>query len=173
MNRSAISLLIWSVVLIFAQALVFNHICLFGYAVAFVFLYTLVKLPMTLAKEWQFTIAFSLGLIIDIFSDTLGMNALSCTLVMALRRPIIRLYVSRDDELPDAYPSNNSFGTFNFVKYVLTISIIYCTLFFTLESFSAIDWPNVGFRILASTVLTALLILGIDSLTARKSEKRL
>ena len=77
MNRSAISLIIWSIVLILAQVLVFNHICLFGYAVAFVFIYTLIKLPISMSKEWQFTIAFLLGLVIDIFSDTLGMNTLA------------------------------------------------------------------------------------------------
>lgn len=173
MNRSAISLIMWSVVLILAQVLVFNHICLFGYAVAFVFIYTLIKLPLTMSKEWQFTAAFMLGLIIDIFSDTLGMNALSCTLVMAVRRPIIRLYVNRDDELSNAYPGYESFGSFSFVKYVLTMTLLYCCLFYLIESFFTIESIKAIIQIVASTVLTALLILGIDSLTIQKSEKRL
>ena len=129
MNRSAISLIIWSIVLILAQVLVFNHICLFGYAVAFVFIYTLIKLPISMSKEWQFTIAFLLGLVIDIFSDTLGMNTLACTILMAVRRPVIRLYVTRDDELTDTYPGYNSFGTFSFIKYVLTLTLLYCGMF--------------------------------------------
>lgn len=173
MNRSAISLIIWSIALILAQVLIFNHICLFGYAVAFIFIYTLVKIPMSMTLEWRFTIAFLLGLIIDIFSDTLGMNALACTIIMGLRRPIIRLYVVRDDEVTDTYPGYNSFGTFSFVKYVITLTLLYCTLFYLIESFFSIESIKTIFQILASTILTALLILGIDSLTVQKNEKRL
>lgn len=173
MNRSAISLIIWSIVLILAQVLVFNHICLFGYAVAFVFIYTLIKLPISMSKEWQFTIAFLLGLVIDIFSDTLGMNTLACTILMAVRRPVIRLYVTRDDELTDTYPGYNSFGTFSFIKYVLTLTLLYCGMFYLIESLFSVQSIKTLFQILASTALTALLILGIDNLTFQKSEKRL
>ncbi len=173
MNKSAIFLFGWSVILILAQALVFNHVCLFGYAVPLVFLYIIVKLPMTMSKEWLFTIAFAVGLIIDIFSDTLGMNALACTVTMAIRRPIIRLYVARDEELPNPYPGLKSFGSFTFVKYALTVTLVYSILIFFIESFSTIGISRILLRIAASTLLTSLLLLGIDSLNVRRSEKRL
>lgn len=173
MNRTVISLIIWTIVLILAQAIVFNNICLYGYAVAFVFLFTLVKLPLTLPKEWSFTIAFFLGLVIDIFSDTLGMNALTCTLVMAIRRPIVRLYVVRDDELTDPFPGFSSFGTFSFIKYVLTFSLIYCFIFFMIDYFFAISLTKAIIQILSSAALTSILLIGFESLTIQKSEKRL
>lgn len=173
MNRKAISLFFWSVILILAQAVLFNQICLFGYAVPFVFIYTLVKLPVNMSREWQFTLAFLIGMAVDIFSDTLGMNALACTLAMALRRPIIRLYVVRDEELPDVYPGLQSLGTFTFIKYALTFTLIYCTLIFFIESFSIQNITRLLLRIGASTILTTLLLTGIDSLTIKKSEKRL
>ena len=173
MNRTALTLLIWSIVLIHAQALVFNHVCLFGVAVPLVFVYILVKLPINMAKEWLFTAAFAVGLIIDIFSDTLGMNALACTLTMAFRRQIIRMYVARDEELPDPYPGLKSFGTFTFIKYVLTFTLTYCVLIFFIESFSTHNLTQILLRIAFSTLLTSMLILGIDCLNVRKSEKRL
>lgn len=173
MNHSALTLLIWSIVLILAQALVFNHVCLFGVAVPLVFVYILVKLPITMPKEWLFTTAYVVGLIIDIFSDTLGMNALACTLTIAVRRQVIRMYVARDEELPDPYPGLKSFGTFTFVKYVLTFTLLYCVLIFSIESFSAHNLTQLILRIIFSILLTSMLILGIDCLTVRKSEKRL
>ncbi|MEF2644340.1 MAG: rod shape-determining protein MreD [Paramuribaculum sp.] len=168
-----IALIFWSIALILLQALVFNHVCLFGYAVPFVFLYILVKLPLNMSKEWLFTIAFFVGLIVDIFSDTLGMNALACTLTMALRRPVIRLYVAREDELTDPRPGLRTLGTFTFIKFVLTVSLIFCTFIFFIESFSTLGLVRVLLRIGASTLLTTLLIVGIDSLTIRKREERL
>ena len=65
MNKASISLFIWAILLILAQVLVFNRICLFGVAVPFVFLYILIKLPITLSREWMFTIGFAVGMIID------------------------------------------------------------------------------------------------------------
>lgn len=173
MNKTAIHLIIWTFVLIVAQALVFNHVCLFGYAVPFVFLYTLVKLPLTLSKEWLFTIGFFVGLTIDIFSDTLGMNALACTLSVALRQQVIRLYVARDNELTDPYPGIRSLGMYTFIKYTLTFTFVYCCLIFFIDSLSVVGILNVIIRIISSTILTTLLIVGLDSITSRKSEKRL
>ena len=59
MNKASISLFIWAILLILAQVLVFNRICLFGVAVPFVFLYILIKLPITLSREWMSTIGFT------------------------------------------------------------------------------------------------------------------
>lgn len=173
MNKTAIHLIIWTFVLIVAQALVFNHVCLFGYAVPFVFLYTLVKLPLTLSKEWLFTLGFIVGLTIDIFSDTLGMNTLACTLSVALRQQVIRLYVARDNELTDPYPGIRSLGMYTFIKYTLTFTFVYCCLIFLIDSLSVVGILNAIIRIISSTILTTLLIVGLDSITSRKSEKRL
>ena len=173
MNRSAISLIVWTVILILALVLVFNHVFLFGFALPLVFIYTLIKLPMSMSKEWQFTIAFLLGLIIDIFSDTPGLNALASTVTIALRRPVIRLYVLRDEELSDQYPGLKTFGGFTFFRYVLTFCLLYCAIVFAVEDLSFAHPERLLLRIVCSTILTSLLILGIDSLNVQKSEKRL
>ncbi|MDE5800624.1 MAG: rod shape-determining protein MreD, partial [Paramuribaculum sp.] len=110
MNRTYTTILIWIPLLIVLQALVFNHICLFGYAVPFVFIYGLLRLPLSLSKERAFTIGFLTGSILDIFSDTMGLNALCCTLLMALRRPIARLYLPRDEDLLELIPGIKSYG---------------------------------------------------------------
>lgn len=173
MNKAYTTLLLWIPLLIIAQALVFNHVCILGYAVPFVFLYGLVRLPFTMSKEWQFTIGFIVGLVLDIFSDTLGMNALCCTMLMAFRRPAIRLYVPRDDEIMELMPGIKSCGFTLYLKYVLTCCLIYCTLFFTVETMGTFHLWRLCGKIIASTILTVGLILCIDSLTIAKREKRL
>lgn len=170
MTRTNINLFLTTLLLIIAQAVVFNHICLWGYAVPLVFLYPLLKLPVTISREWAYTIGFVIGLIIDIFSDTPGMNALSCTLLMVLRRPVFRLYVPRNEDLPNPYPSINSLGSFTYGKYVLTMTLIYCTILFFIEYPSVDHLPKTLLTIVASTLLTTLIILCIDSLTLRREK---
>lgn len=151
----------------------FNHICLFGYAVPFVFIYGLLRLPLNMSGERSFTIGFLTGLILDIFADTLGLNALCCTILMALRRPVARLYLPRDEELLEICPGIRTYGVGTFAKYVLTMSLVFCILTFLIESLDSFTLSILCIKILASTVLTFALILGIDSLTIGKSEKRL
>lgn len=48
-------------ILVLAQVIVFNHICLFNVAVPLVFIYLLVRLPITLSVNWMLTIGFFLA----------------------------------------------------------------------------------------------------------------
>ncbi|MBD5235317.1 MAG: rod shape-determining protein MreD [Barnesiella sp.] len=159
--------------MVLAQVIVFNHICLFGYAVPLVFIYLIIKLPMTMSTNWVLTVSFLLGLTIDIFSDTQGMNSLACTLLGVLRRPVLRLYFPREEEMSMPMPSFRSLGVAVYLKYVFSISLIYCALFFMIESFSLFNPMRLLIKIASSALLTFIIIIAIDSLTFRRNEKRL
>lgn len=166
-------MLIIALVLILAQVIVLNHVCLFGVAVPLAFIYVILRLPVTISKDFLFTIAFMMGLIVDVFSDTGGINTLSCLVLAALRRPILHLYFHREDELSNPFPSIDTLGMMTYFKYALTMSLVYCMMVFTLEYLSFKYFWHVVFCVLASMVLTTALLMGIDSLTLPRREKRL
>ena len=95
MIRTFVKFLIFSIALVLLQATVFNHICLFNVAVPMAFIYVILRLPITMNVGWVLTVGFLLGLSVDIFSDTQGMNALACTLLAMLRKPVFTLYFPR------------------------------------------------------------------------------
>lgn len=173
MSKSALQLFFITVILVLAQVIVFKNICLFGIAVPFAFIYSLLRLPVTLSREWLYTIGFALGLTVDIFTDTCGMNAFACTVSAALRRPVLRLYFPRDDELTDPYPCISSLGLVTYAKYALSMSLVYCALIFIIEAFSFFNILRLILEIAGSTILTTMFLIGIDSLTIRHREKRL
>lgn len=144
-----------------------------GVAIPFLYIYFIIRLPLSLSVNWTLTLAFILGLVIDIFSNTPGMNALACTVVAFLRKPILNLYTPRGEDYSESEPSIRNFGMSLFVRYVLTFSLCFCTLLFVIESFSFFDIGRLIVRVLASTILTFLVILGMDSLTKSGREKRL
>ena len=74
MSKTVLKFILLGIILVLAQVIVFNHICLFNVAVPLVFIYLILRLPITLSLNWLLTISFFLGLIVDIFSDTYGMN---------------------------------------------------------------------------------------------------
>lgn len=173
MTKITLQLMLITLILILAQVIVLNHVCLWGVAVPMAFIYVILRLPLTLHLNYVLTFSFLLGLIIDIFSDTQGMNALACTIIAVLRKPVLRLYVLREDELGDLMPSMRSLGSAAYIKYAVTMSLIYCVLIFAIEAFSMFNILLLIARIVCSTVLTTLLLICIDCIVVNPSEKRL
>lgn len=173
MARTVLNFTLLLVVLVIAQVVVFNHLFLFDVALPLVFIYFIIRLPVTINLNWAMTLSFLLGLTIDIFSDTQGMNALACTIFATVKKPALRLYFPREEDLSDPKPSIKSLGLGIYMKYLITMSLIYCALYFVIESFSLFNPLRLLLRIICSSALTFILILGIDSLTIRKNAKRL
>lgn len=167
MTKTILQFLLLFIVLILLQAIVFNNICLFGVAVPFVFIYFIVHLPITLSSNWLLTLSFLTGLTIDIFANTHGMNALACTIVAMSRHSILHWYFPREDELTIPEPSIRSLGFEYFAKYLFTFVLLYCTIIFLIESFSLFNIVRLALRIICSTFLTFLILLGVDSMLSQ------
>ncbi|MBD5285210.1 MAG: rod shape-determining protein MreD [Bacteroides sp.] len=167
MTKTILQFLLLFIVLILLQAIVFNNICLFGVAVPFVFIYFIVHLPITLSPNWLLTLSFLTGLTIDIFANTQGMNALACTIVAMSRHSILHWYFPREDELTIPEPSIRSLGFEYFAKYLFTFVLFYCTIIFLIESFSLFNIVRLALRIICSTFLTFLILLGVDSMLSQ------
>ena len=167
MAKEIIRFLILFVVLTVAQAVVFNHLCLFNVAVPLVFIYFIIKLPVNLLVNWTMTVSFLLGLTVDIFSNTQGFNALACTVLAAVRLPLLRLYFPREDDMANPDPSLQTLGPGVYMKYLVTMVTAYCTLFFLIEAFTFHLWLLMLARIVASSLLTFVILLAFDSITAK------
>ena len=168
MEKSVIPDIVITVCLILAQVLICNHIMLFGVAMAFVFIYPIIRLPLDLKTDWLLTWAFLSGLVVDFFSDTPGVNSLSCVLLAMMKRPKLFAYIPRDDRTKNMTPSLHSLGIGVFSKYLLSMSAVYCFMAFTIEFFNFADIQEIVIMTAASALLTFLLILGIDSIVSRK-----
>lgn len=167
MSKTIIQFAILFVVLVLAQAVMFNNICLFNFAVPFFFIYFIIRLPVTLAGGWVITLSFLAGLVVDIFANTQGMNALACTVLSVLRRPVLRLYFPREEELSIPELSIKSLGMEVYVKYLFTMVTLYSAFIFLLEAFSFFDPIRLLLRIVCSSLLTFLLLLGLDNVMSR------
>lgn len=168
MDKTIFTNLVLLVCLVIVQVLVCNSIMLFNVAMAFVFIYVIIRLPMDLSVNWLLTWAFFSGLSVDIFSDTPGVNSLACTILAMLKRPMLYAYVPRDDRTKNIVPSLMSLGFSVYGKYLLSMSCIYCLLAFTIEYFNFADVKEIVIMTVASSSFTFMLLLGIDSLLARK-----
>lgn len=170
MTKFAIKYLLTFLLLVPLQAIVFNHLVLFNVAVPVVFIYLIIMLPVTMGTNLSTTLGFLAGFMVDVFCDTPGVNALCCTLLAFARKPLFHLYVSMDDDLAGRSPSSRTMGHAAYMKFMLTATVIYCIMLFTIEAFQFFNFRLLILRILASTAYTFVLLYAIDCLTLRTSE---
>lgn len=168
MDRSIFTFIILFILLTLAQVLIFNHIVLFSAAVAFIFIYFIISLPMGLHTNWLILLSFLAGFCVDVFSDTAGVNSLSCTLLAVLKRPVFFAYVPRDDKTKVMHPTLRTLGWPVYTKYLLTMCAIYCLLAFSIEYFSLANVKDIVILAGASTVFTFAVNLALGCLLDRK-----
>ena len=172
MTKTVIHFIILFVVLMALQ-LVCNRIVLFNIAMPVVFIYLILRLPVNMHAGWVLTIAFLSGLVMDIFTNTPGMNALACTIMAAVRRPVFNACVTRENDMAIPLPSTDSMGSRSYLRYMATLVAVYCTLIFFIQVFSLHSlWLTLA-RIAGSSVLSIIIIIGLDSLVSTRREKRL
>lgn len=173
MAKSIMQFTLLFLILVLLQVLIFNHLYLFHTALPLAFIYFIMRLPVSLSAIAVLSLSFFLGLTIDVFSNTPGMNSLACTILGFIRLPLLHLYTPREDDHNNLEPSIKSLGATVYTKYALSASFIYCTIFFLIESFTFFNSLTLALRIAGSTILTFIVIMCIDFLINQRSEKRL
>lgn len=153
--------------LVLLQALVFNKLNFFGYINPLIYILFLYWYPIKQNKATFIITSFLLGICVDIFSDTLAINA-AATVTIAYLRPTIMRFVFGVNYEFQSFKLNNSTNVQQFTFLALLI-IIHHLVYFTLEIFS---FSN-SLLILRKTVTVgiATLILSILFSTLFTSKK--
>jgi rod shape-determining protein MreD len=154
------------ILLILLQVLLLNRINVFGIATPVLYLYFSLKLPIGRNQFFVIISGFLLGLIIDIFLNTPGMNAAATTIMAAFRKPVINLFYDR--EIYDEYVPGINTAAAPFVRFTIFMVLTHLTLLFFIESFTLFNLLNTVIRIISSSIISILLILALDGLTYRK-----
>lgn len=173
MNKTSLNILLTALILIPAQAVFFNNMVLFNVALPIVFIYIIISLPITYSSIAATSIGFISGLIVDIFSDTPGVNALCCTLLAFMQHTVFHLYVSTDIDLAEQRPSPRNMGAGAYMKYALTMVVIYCIMLFGIEAAQVFNLRLFILRVIFSSVYSFIIIYAIAGLSASSREKRL
>jgi rod shape-determining protein MreD len=154
------------ILLLIFQVLVLNNIQFLGYINPYIYILFILALPVRIPRWFLLVLAFGIGLTIDVFSNTMGLHAFACVLIAFLRNGIINLFTSIE-EGNNPTPSFHTFGVGAYIKYVVLMVLIHHTALFYLEAFSFAHFWITSLKILLSSFLTILLIVGIQSLKSK------
>lgn len=153
----------WFICLVLLQVLILNNVHIAGYATPFLYIYLILKFESDVSRNTLMLWAFFLGLTVDVFSDTPGMNAAATVLLAFLRPSLLRLFTPRDN--PDSLiPSSKTMGISPFLKYTTASVFVHSLALLSIEFFSFTSIWLLLLRVLLCTVLTVTCIIAIEGI---------
>lgn len=166
LKSNTIKYVILFVLLVLLQVLVLNKVSFLGYAVPFLYIYFIFKLPIGCIRSLSTFLGFLLGFTIDIFCNTPGINAAATTLIGFICRPVQNLFFMVDD-YEEQTPSLALLGA-AFMKYVIFLTLIHHIVLVSIESFSYFNIKLILLRFSLSAVLTSILIFAFEGFSLKK-----
>lgn len=163
--------IIWFVGLILVQTLIFGQIE-FGLGLH-IMIYPLffILLPFDTKPVVLMLLAFTMGIILDSFSNTFGLHA-SASVILAYFRPeLYRLFAPREGYDLLMKPSVKDMGFKWFISVSSSLIILHHFWFFFLEYFKWSAWITILQNTILSGVITLFIIIAIEVLFTRKDKR--
>lgn len=146
--------------LVLLQVWVFNHVHILGLITPLLYVYFILKLSSKMSRNAVVVWAFFLGLCIDVFNNTPGLNALALTVVGFFRHYLLQLMISREEDA--IIPSSKTLGLWGFMRYAMIMVLLHHTILFVTEAFSVYSPIILSLKIVGSSLLTLLLIFALE-----------
>lgn len=159
MGRVVITNSIRFLLLIATQVFLLKNIGYYNLSIPYLYILFILILPFGIPNGILFLLAFLTGLTIDVFYDTLGLNAAACTAMAFVRIIFINLTVQRDGFDNEPEPSLGIMGFRWFVFYAFILTFSHHFILFTFENFKFTEIGYTIIRVIMSTLFTVFLML--------------
>ena len=170
MGNSFVSNILRFIILILVQVTILDNINFGGYVNPFLYVYFILLLPFEIPGWLLLISAFMMGISIDMFENTMGINA-AASVLMAFFRPVVLKSISsgKDYEKTEK-PSISGFGFSWFFTYSLILIFIHHLTLFYLEVFRFAHFFATFQRVVLSTIFTLILVIIIQYIFEKPSK---
>ena len=142
--------------LLFLEVFVFNNILFLGYINPYLYIAFVIFYPLKKERYLFLFLSFLLGLAIDFFSDSGGINAFSLLFIAYIRLFLVRVIFKKTE--PDYLLFNLKQEPFGRVfNYVIILIVIHHFILFSLANFSSQNFSSVLTNTLYSSIFTSVL----------------
>ena len=156
------------------QVFVLNKVPpLHQFIVPYFYFVFLLWLPFKITRTALLFVAFGLGYLTDIFYKTPGLHMAACVLLAYLRPPFIKLLLPKEaTEWGNEEPSRKTMGQVLYITYVVGLTLIHNFYLILLEWLQFGSFLYFTGKLLATTLVSLLLIIIADLLLSRNSRTR-
>ncbi|GAB1453539.1 rod shape-determining protein MreD [Draconibacterium sp.] len=158
MIRLLFKYMLMFVSLVLVQVLIFNQVQLGGFLNPYVYILFVILLPLSTPRYLVLILAFLLGFIIDIFSNSLGVHSAATVFIAYMRPLVIRITSNREDDKND-FPGLHQNKLTWFVGYVAIMVVLHHLLLFYLEVYTFANFLNTLVRVILSSIFSIIIIV--------------
>lgn len=138
------------------QVLLFDQLQLLGVCHPYIYILCLLMMPITLSHSADMIIGAVVGLIMDVFCNSLGVHTAACVFIMFIRPYLIGAIVNDKDRLNEQI-SLRALGMEALLRYVVILVVVHHLMVFLLAAWS---WAHIGF-VLAETIVSSLVTISV------------
>ena len=146
------------IVMVILQIFLFSRIGISVYVHPLVCIAFIVLLPMEIAPLLLLTLGLLMGVTMDFFMGTAGINTIATLFVAFCRPTLLNLLAGKDEVKDGGIPNVNRLGIKKFIKYASFMVLLHSTVFFIFETLSLHFFYLTLLRILLSSAVTLLLV---------------
>jgi len=151
------------IIILLVQILVCNNMHVFGYASPILLVYMTMKCHRGASRESMLLWGFIIGLIFDIFSNTMGKGMAVCTLLAMLQPFLLRLF-SPSESVEMFVPSFKTMSLDRYLYYAFSNVFLFHLVFYFLEDFSFSHFKTMMIGTFAGSVTAFVFIIIADVL---------
>lgn len=152
-----------ALILVLLQVLLFNHLHIASWGFPMVYILILINMPTQMPKWVDMLIGFAIGCVMDMWSNTLGVNIAACVAISYLR-PIILRNTMQDAERIKGEVRSSNIGIGEYMKCLVILTLTHHFLVFSLETWNFAHWWIILLQTLLSSIMTITILIGYDRL---------
>ena len=157
-TQSLIKILGAIVLYIFLQVFVVRNLVFFDVGFCFLYISVILFLPNTVPVSGILVIAFLVGLVIDIFSNTAGLHASASVLIAFLRSYILKILFPTRGLETELVISLEGLGTERFIRYIVIMTFTHHLYLFFIEAGTIQFFLNTSLKVVSSVLFTSLVV---------------
>ena len=155
-------------VLVLLQVFILNNVQLGGFINPYIYILFIILLPVNTPKWLLLVLGFVLGLSIDLFAHTPGMNSSASVFLAFIRPYILEIVAPREGYEKDSSPRIKIYGFTWFLRYAFIMVLAHHFVLFYIEVFRFSDFFLTFSRVILSTIFSTLLIVTSQYLIYRE-----
>lgn len=156
------------------QLFVLNNVPpLHQFIVPYFYFVFILWLPFKITRTALLFVAFAVGYFTDMFYKTPGLHLAACVLIAYVRPPFIQLLLPKEaTEWGNEEPSRKTMGQVPYITYVVTMTLVHHFYLILLEWLQFGSFFYFSGKLIATTLVSLLLIMIADLLLNRNTRTR-
>ncbi len=146
------------IILLLIQVVVLNNILFFGYINPFLYILFIIVFPLMRDRGLILILSFLLGLTIDFFLDSGGVNAAATLAIAYLRLPLLKGLL-RKSEIDFLVFKITKLPFAKLLSFIATLTVTHHLIVFSLEYFKFTEILTILSRTILTSIFTFILII--------------